>query len=603
MATALAVISLHVLVLVFVQLATSEPLPPFNLLCEKNLVGLSSEQSLFVTDNPSPRLSWTVAHSGRRVQQKAFRVRVGRDRKLSHILWDSGTISSQENSVKYVGPPLESGALYYWKVRWWDHEWKSAESEETGHFMMGILDPKLWENSKWIAPPYNVINAPVFYQTLAVGPGKDITQATLFISGLGFFKVSVNRQDLNSRSDPPIALTPGWSNYEVRVPYVTYSVTEEVQQADQALIEVILGIGWRNTSYAAYPPRDPPPPTPDSFSRVLRVILNVTYSNGSSALFVSDEDWNCISSIYTYDSIYNGEIYNAPMQQDLSTSMKATVTDGPYGKMYLPAIPPIVEIGTETAIDIYRLRSDPDKQIVDFGNNCAGVCRLNVKDLPNFATVQIKHAEVTTHPPYGSTDGSLYYANLNNARAIDIYTSDGVAETYQPTFTYHGFRYAEVSGYPRTLTTADITKVIIHSNLKPNGKLNTSNPLLNSIQDAVVRGQLSNLMSVPTDCDQRDERLGWMGDAGLSSDSTALNFHMEAFYPHYLQLIEDEQVNGAIPDIVPYVRNGKRPGDPTWSAAFPQIIWVLYKYYGDLDTAAKLPGTANLYTVMVVQHL
>ena len=593
MATALAVISLHVLVLV--QLATSEPLPPFNLQCEKNLVGLSSEQSLFVTDNPSPRLSWTVAHSGRRVQQKAFRVRVGRDRKLSHILWDSGTISSQENSVKYVGPPLESGALYYWKVRWWDHEWKSAESEETGHFMMGILDPKLWENSKWIAPPYNVTNAPVFYQTLAVGPGKDITQATLFISGLGFFKVSVNRQDLNSRSDPPIALTPGWSNYEVRVPYVTYSVTEEVQQADQALIEVILGIGWRNTSYAAYPPRDPPPPTPDSFSRVLRVILNVTYSNGSSALFVSDEDWNCISSIYTYDSIYNGEIYNAPMQQDLSTSMKAIVTDGPYGKMYLPAIPPIVEIGTETAIDIYRLRSDPDKQIVDFGNNCAGVCRLNVKDLPNFATVQIKHAEVTTHPPYGSTDGSLYYANLNNARAIDIYTSDGVAETYQPTFTYHGFRYAEVSGYPRTLTTADITKVIIHSNLKPNGKLNTSNPLLNSIQDAVVRGQLSNLMSVPTDCDQRDERLGWMGDAGLSSDSTALNFHMEAFYPHYLQLIEDEQVNGAIPDIVPYVRNGKRPGDPTWSAAFPQIIWVLYKYYGDLDTAAKFYPALQTY--------
>ena len=593
MATALAVISLHVLVLVFVQLATSEPLPPFNLLCEKNLVGLSSEQSLFVTDNPSPRLSWTVAHSGRRVQQKAFRVRVGRDRKLSHILWDSGTISSQENSVKYVGPPLESGALYYWKVRWWDHEWKSAESEETGHFMMGILDPKLWENSKWIAPPYNVTNAPVFYQTLAVGPGKDITQATLFISGLGFFKVSVNGQDLNSRSDPPIALTPGWTNYEVRVPYVTYSVTEEVQQADQTVIEVILGIGWRNTS--AYARHDSPPPTPDNFSRVLRLILNVTYSNGSSALFVSDEDWNCISSIYTYDSIYNGEIYNAPMQQDLSTSMKATVTDGPYGKMYLPAIPPIVEIGTETAIDIYRLRSDPDKQIVDFGNNCAGVCRLNVKDLPNLATVQIKHAEVTTHPPYGPTDGSLYYDNLRSALQTDIYTSDGVAETYQPTFTYHGFRYAEVSGYPRTLTTADITKVIIHSNLKPNGKLNTSNPLLNSIQDAVVRGQLSNLMSVPTDCDQRDERLGWMGDAGLSSDSMALNFHMEAFHPHYLQLIEDEQVNGSLPDVVPFCRYGNRPADPSWGAAFPQIIWVLYKYYGDLDTAAKFYPALQKY--------
>ena len=597
MATAIVVISLHVLVVAFLQLAAiaSEPLPPFNLQCEKNLVGLPSKQSLFVTDNPTPRLSWTVAHSGRCVQQKAFRVRVGRDWTLNNILWDSGTVPSQENSVKYVGPPLESGARYYWKVRWWDHEWKSAESEETGHFMMGILDPKLWESSKWIAAPNNITNAPLFYQTFAVGPGNHVTQATLFISGLGFFKVSMNGQDLNSRSDPPIALTPGWTNYEVRVPYVAYSVTEEVQLADQSLIEVILGIGWRNTSGDAYDPMDPPPPVPDGVARVLRVILNVTYSNRSSALFASNEDWNCISSNYTYDSIYNGEIYNASMKQDPSTSMKAIVTDGPYGQMYLPTIPPIVEIGTEMAVDIYPLKSDLDKQIVDFGNNCAGVCRLNVKDLPKLATVQINHAEVKTHPPYGPTDGSLYYANLNNARATDIYTSDGVAETYQPSFTYHGFRYAQVSGYPRTLTTADITKVIIHSNLKPNGKLNTSNPFLNSIQDAVLRGQLSNLMSVPTDCDQRDERLGWMGDAGLSSDSMALNFHMEAFYPHYLQLIEDEQVNGAVPDIVPYVRNGKRPGDPTWGAALPQIIWVLYKYYGDLDTAAKFYPALQSY--------
>ena len=568
-----------------VQLVASEPLPPFNLKCENNLVGLSLKQSLFVTDNPTPRFSWSVAHSGRSTQSKAFQVWVGRDGSLSSLLWDSGTVYNQANGIKYGGPPLESGIHYYWKVRWWDQEGKSVESEETGHFMTGILDPTQWEIAKWITSPNSIKNAPLLSQTFAVG--SDVTQAALFISGLGFYKVSVNGQDLNSRSDPPIALTPGWTNYEVRVPYVTYSVTDEVSQSPNAFIEVILGTGWRNT--IDYPYQDPNPSKPDSVPRVLRVILNVTYSNGSNHTFVSDGDWNCTMSKFTFDSIYNGETYNASLEQDQqqAASVKAIVTDGPSGQMYLPPIPPIVEIGMDKAVDTYHLMSDPDKQVVDFGNNSAGVCQLSVKELHKNATVQIRHAEVLMHPPYGPTNGSLYYANLRDALQTDIYTSDGVMEMYQPSLTYHGFRYAEVSGYPRDLTLADISKVIIHSNLRPNGQLKTSNPLLNSIQDAVVRGQLSNLMSVPTDCDQRDERLGWMGDAGLSADSMALNFHMDAFHPHYLQLIADEQINGSLPDVVPYYRYGSRPSDPSWGAAFPQIIWVLYKYYGDLDTAAQ----------------
>ena len=576
-------VTLHVFIAALVQLAASEPFPPFNLKCENNLVGLSPKQPLFVTDNPTPRFSWNVAHSGRSAQQKAFQVWVWRDRKLSSLLWDSGTVFSQATGIRYGGPPLESGMHYFWKVRWWDQEGKSAESEETGHFMTGILDPTQWEVAKWITSPDTIKNAPLLSQTFTVG--SDVTQATLFISGLGFFKVFVNGKDLNSRSDPPIALTPGWTNYEIRVPYVTYSVTDEVNQSSNAFIEVILGIGWRNTT--AYPYRDPTPPKPDSVPRVLRVILNVTYSNRSNDMLVSDESWNCTTSKFTYDSIYNGETYNASMKQDEEASMKAVVTDGPNGQMYLPSVPPIVKIGIDKAIDIYSLMSDPDKQIVDFGNNSAGVCQLSVKDLPENATVQIRHAEVPLHPPYGPMDGSLYYANLRTALQTDIYTSDGDMEIYQPSLTYHGFRYAEVSGYPRNLTSTDISKVIIHSNLQPNGHLKTSNPLLNSIQDAAVRSQLSNLMSVPTDCDQRDERLGWMGDAGVSADSMALNFHMDAFHPHFLQLIADDQINGSLPDVVPYYRYGSRPSDPSWGAALPQIIWVLYKYYGDLDTAAQ----------------
>ena len=590
------VVLLHVIAIAVATIA-SEPLPPFNLKCENNLVGLSLKQSLFVTDNPTPRFSWNVAHSGRSAQPKAFQVWVGRDGRLSSLLWDSGMVYSQANSIKYGGPPLESGMHYFWKVRWWDQEGKSEESEETGHFMTGILDPTQWELANWITSPNSIKNAPLLSQTFAVG--SDVTQATLFISGLGFFKVFVNGQDLNSRSDPPIALTPGWTNYEVRVPYVTYSVTGIVNQSSDVFIEVVLGIGWRNTAEFYY--RDPRPPLPDSVPRVLRVILNVTYPNGSNDIFVSDGSWKCTTSKFTSDSIYNGETYNASMEQ--AASVKAILTYGPSGQMYLPPIPPITKVGMDKAADIYTLFSDPDKQIVDFGNNSAGVCQLNVKDLPKNATVQIRHAEIPLHPPYGPTNGSLFYRNLGSALQTDIYTSDGVMEMYQPSFTYHGFRYAEVSGYPRNLTPADIAKVIIHSNLQPNGFINTSIALLNSLQDAVVRGQLSNLMSVPTDCDQRNERRGWMGDAGLSADSMALNFHMDAFHPHYLQLIADEQFGGSLPDIVPWYSGGNRPADPSWGAALPQIIWVLFKYYGDLDSAAQFYPVLMKYIQFMLSEI
>ena len=572
------------------QCVAGEPLPPFNLKCEGNTVGLSieqlakiSKQPLFTTDSHHPRLSWNVAHTDRGAYQKAFQVTVGElYQQLRSVIWDSGVVHGQETSITYAGPSLKSGSLYFWRVIWWDQEGSSAESIETGHFMTGVLDPRDWDSAKWITAPSDIAHAPLISKKFSVDQAT-VSKATLFISGLGFFKVSVTGQDLNSRYNPPIALTPGWTNYEVRVPYGVYEVTDEIKQSSQASIDVILGIAWRNSSI--YILKDPPPPRPDSVRRVLRVILNVTYTNGSTLSVMTDETWDCSQSPYMYDSIYNGETYDALMAQKKAPNVKAVATPGPYGAMYLPPIPYIAEMGTDKAIKIYPLQSDPSKQIVDFGNNSAGVCLLNVKDLPSGTTVQIKHAEVLMHPPYGTMDGSLFYANLRDALQTDIYTSNGSADTYQPSLTYHGFRYAEVSGYTRDLTADDISKVIIHSNLQLNGHLNTSNPILNNIQQNVVRGQLSNLMSVPTDCDQRNERLGWMGDAGLSAESMALNFHMEAFHPHFLQLIADEQINGSVPDVVPFYRGGSRPADPSWGAAFPEIVWVVNQLYGDNETA------------------
>ena len=177
----------------------------------------------------------------------------------------------------------------------------------------------------------------------------------------------------------------------------------------------------------------------------------------------------------------------------------------------------------------------------------------------------------------------FFYKNLRAARATDNFTSDGQMTTNQPSLTYHGFRYAEVTGYDSTLIVDDIKKVHIHSNVQTNSNFISSSKLINNIQSNVVRGMLSNLMSMPTDSDQRSERRGWMGDA----ETFIFNFHMEDFFENFLVLIVDSMVLDTIPDIVPYYKPRKgRPGDPSWSAAFPKIIYQVTKY-GDTSIAKK----------------
>ena len=365
------------LLLVLSYLVDASPVPAYNLQCEKNLVALTksklSSSYYFATDNPHPHFSWNIAHTTRGATQTAFRVLVSRDISFKSIYWDSGIVKTHQQEISYRGPPLKGDQLYFWKVKWWDTEAESIESIEIGHFLLANVD---WSGVKWMySPSYQELpNAPTFVKKLNLDfPDKQITKATLYISGLGFFRVLINNNDLYKLANPPISLAPGWANYEIKVPYLVFDVTKPLTQNLTATIAITLGEGWRNTS--EFMPKDKSP-VHDDIAQVVRLILKIEFGGNFSTMLVkSDNTWDLFSSHIEDNSIYNGEVYDATTSIEcVQTSVETT---GPAGEMYLPQIPYIAETGkVDKPVKIYRLKFDPEKQVVDFGNNTAGIVKL-----------------------------------------------------------------------------------------------------------------------------------------------------------------------------------------------------------------------------------
>lgn len=527
---------------------------------------------------------------------------------------------------------------------------------------------------------------------------RPATQASIFISGIGFFQLYVNGLRVDSGS-----LSGAWTTWNERVLYFTYDLTHILKVGNNA-IGVMLGRGWRNLD--SFPPLYAQSATCDVHERLLKAAITID----SSVVLTTDTTWQATaSSPVVSDSVYNGETYDARLEQpgwdipgfvpaptagwapaqiipcfmptmtpisfpDIGVDKQsrpvrfikpgADCPDGMFGglvaenmNLTLQCVPGTGTIsrilfasfgtptgtcghyaqGTCSAKDSLQMvenaclgktsctipatntffGGDPcfdtakslavmaagcspvsaTKVVVDFGENLSGWLKLRVKGAAG-TQVTLRHAEVLQHPPYGPADGNVYTGNLRSALATDIYIlkGDPAGEIFEPHFTYHGFQYVEVTGYPGELTADNITQIHFHTMLDVTSKFNSSSPILNAIQKNALLGQGSNQMSVPTDCDQRDERLGWMGDADLSADSFAINYDYSAFQDAFIRAMLDAQPSdGSLPDVVPFARYGGRPADVSWSAALPQNIYVRYKINGDLHPAAQHWGPLLMY--------
>ncbi|TFG57914.1 MAG: alpha-L-rhamnosidase, partial [Candidatus Aminicenantes bacterium] len=550
------------------------PLPASRLRCEYLAEPLG-------VDTPTPRISWLVESPTRGDLQKAFKVLVASARELLQgdigDFWDTGMIDAEKTaSVEYRGEALQSCTRYFWKVRWWNREGAASPWSEPASFVTGFLYEGDWK-PKWIAS--REVREFRSKGTVLLGhPGADDTQACaiylrrefrlkekaslamVFISGLGHYELRLNGEKVGSS-----VLDPGWTDYKKKALYASHDVTALVR--DKNAVGVILGNGRHTKSYGYEPPK-------------LTCRIEVEYESGERAVIFSDESWKTSGGPLRENGLYYGERYDArllidgwdqPGFDDRSWD-KALATSGyPLVSQMMPPVRVTEHLDPKSVT-----RVAPGAFVFDFGQNFAGWVRLRVEG-PKGTEIRLRHAELL------NDDGSLNFGPNENAEATDVYIlKGGGPEVYEPRFTYHGFRYAEMTGFPGEPGPGAVEGCFAHSDVERTGTFNCSNELLNRVHRNIVWGQLSNLMSIPTDCPQRDERHGWLGDAHLSAEEAVFNFGMAAFYTKFLDDIRlAQREDGSLPDVVPPYLPRLYPADPAWSSAYPTLVWLLWEHYAD----------------------
>jgi alpha-L-rhamnosidase len=479
--------------------AFSQDLSVYDLRCEhkKNPIGVDVLQ---------PRLSWKIQGSGNDLKQTAYSIRVASDRNFtaSGTLWKSGKVASDESVlVSYKGTAPVPSQTYFWQVKVWDNRGKESEWSEVSTWETGLLSPAGWK-ADWIELQTDTDRyspSPHFRKEFSIS--KKVKWARVYVTSHGFYELHLNGKKVGDQ-----VLTPGWTSYSKRLQYQVYDVTQMLQTGANA-IGAVLGDGWyRGTlawggNWAVYGKR-----------LGLLLQLRVLYTDGTGSVILTDTSWKGLrDGAIRMNDIYNGETYDATKKltgwdlPNYDDKKWSAVTKGDYSMNNIIASEgaPVRKIQEIKPVKIFK--TPGGSLVADMGQNMVGWIRLKLKG-PKGSIVIIRHAEVL------DKYGEFYTENLRGAKAQLTYTMGGAdEEVYEPRFSFFGFRFIEVTGFPGTLTPDNITGVVIHSDMQPTGTFECSNLLLNQLQHNIIWGQKGNFVDVPTDCPQRDERLGWTGDA------------------------------------------------------------------------------------------
>ena len=521
-------------------------------------------------DIVQPRFSWQLKGGKRNIQQTAFEIKV---LQKNTAVWSSGKVASAQSVLlPYAGTALQSGRQYSWQVKVWDNNGKASLWSTAAFFKMGMLNAADWK-AKWLEAGFaeDSINRPAQYFRKPFGVNKKIQSAYAYITAHGMYEAQINGKRVGD-----YYLTPGWTSYNNRLQYQVYDVTSLLKNGANA-VGVVAANGWYR-GYLAWNDNK------NIYGKKLAILfqMEIEYTDGTTQTITSDESWKSATGAIRYAEIYNGEIYDA--RQEKNGWSNAMYNDNNWSGVKTVAADKAVLVATynepikkqEIFKPVKIFKTPKGELVADFGQNLTGWATLKIKGKTG-DTINLFHTEVLDKA------GNFYTDNLRAAKQQNTFIlKGGDEEFFEPHFTFQGFRYIKIEGLTGELKTENISAVALYSAMPPTGTFTSSNALINQLQHNIQWGQRGNFLDVPTDCPQRDERLGWTGDAQVFSRTATFNFGVNNFFAKWMKDVAlDQQPNGSVPFVVPNVLGPNAGGSAGWADAATIIPWNVYLAYGD----------------------
>jgi len=531
---------------------------------------------------PAPRISWVAETEISGWRQRAYELEARDD--AGNVAWSTGRIASADSVlVPWGGAPLRSRERVHVRVRVEGTGGSASDWSAPAAVEAGLLDASDW-SARCITPGWDedasaMQPSPLLRKEFTVRAGA--VRARLYVSALGLYEAEINGERVGDH-----VLAPGWTSYGHRLRYQAFDVIHMLREGANC-VGAILGDGWYRGRLGF----------PSAGGRciygdrtALLAQLEVTYADGTSDAIVTDLTWRAARGPILSSGIYEGEAYDARLERpgwsqpgaDAGDWAGVRIVERDLRTLVAPDGPPVRRQEVLQAREI--ITSPAGKTILDFGQNLTGRLAITVAG-PTGTTVTLRHAEVLE-------GGELCLRTLRTAEATDRYTlRGGGVETWEPRFTFHGFRYAEVEGWPGELAPDAIRAVACHSDLERTGWFECSDPLVNRLHENALWSMKSNFVDVPTDCPQRDERLGWTGDLTVFSPSACFLHNAAGFLSSWLaDVAADQTDDGVVPIVVPNLFANidmpaaglfKNVAQAVWGDAAVVVPWVLYERYGD----------------------